>query len=190
MGAPQAEYPTTQSSPKDQSAERHRSQCGPSARIVTEIKRVVTGALTSRRILVVAADPGMRMLLRYWLEKEDFTVDEVPDLEGAVDTISNQRIFSAIICDQRLEDGDGLQFMQWLRKEVFTIPFLLITGWRIPGLIPRWGFDYLITPFDSETLCTALRQILDDEIDDRHNRKASAMETVRSSSNSDAAKKA
>jgi DNA-binding NtrC family response regulator len=123
----------------------------------------------------------MRKLLRGWLEQQDFTVDDVADLEGAVRTISTRQIFSAVICDQRLEDGHGLQFMHWLRREVFTIPFLLLTGWRIPGLTKRWGFNYLITPFDSETLCTALRQLLDSETDDRRNGKPSIMETVESS---------
>jgi DNA-binding NtrC family response regulator len=132
----------------------------------------------------------MRTLLRSWLEKESFLVDDVSDLEGAVHTISNRRIFSAVICDQRLQDGEGLQFMHWLRREVITIPFLLITGWHIPGLTTRWGFDYLITPFDSETLCTALRQLLDGETDDRRNRIPSAMKTARSSSDSVAAENA
>jgi DNA-binding NtrC family response regulator len=157
MGAPQAEH----SSPH-------------SNRVATNIKRVFTDART-RRILIVAGEPGMRTLLRSWLEQEGFAVDDVPDLEGAVRAISGRNIFSGVICDQRLPDGEGVQLMHWLRREVFTMPFLLITSWRIPGLLPRWGFDYLLTPFDSRTLCAALRQFMESESDNQGIRKRSAV---------------
>jgi len=116
----------------------------------------------------------MRTLLRTWLEKEGFAVYDAADIECAARAISNDGVFSVVICEHRLPDGNGLQFMQWLRREVFTMPFLLITGRRIPGLTQRWGFDYLVTPFDFETLHIALYQLLDGKFDDQCIKKLAA----------------
>jgi DNA-binding NtrC family response regulator len=116
--------------------------------------------------LVVASNVERRELLRGWLEKRKFEVQEAPDLKHAVQMVA-QRTFAAVICDQRLKDGDGVQFLHWLRREVFTMPYLLLTEFLLPGLKQRWDFDFLVAPIDPETLNLALDHLLGDECEAR-----------------------
>jgi DNA-binding NtrC family response regulator len=115
------------------------------------------------RILLVASNEEKRQLLRSWLEERRFEIQEAPDLKHAVQMVS-QRTFGAIVCDQRLKDGDGVQFLHWLRREVFTTPFLLLTELLLPGLKQRWDFDFLVAPIDSETFNAALGHLLGNEV--------------------------
>jgi hypothetical protein len=75
-----------------------------------------------RKILIFVSNPEKRQLLRSWLEKLGVDLQEAPDLKHAVQMIS-QRSFAVVICDNRLKDGDGVQFLHWLRREVHDAIF-------------------------------------------------------------------
>jgi len=89
-------------------------------------------------------------------------VQEAKDLKHAVQLVA-QRTYAAVVCDQRLGDGDGVQFLHWLRRELFTMPFLLLAELLLPGLKQRWDFDFLVAPIDADTVYAALDHLLGDE---------------------------
>jgi DNA-binding NtrC family response regulator len=117
-------------------------------------------------ILVVASECEMRTVLRLWLEKRGFTVHEASDLESAMQAIFRWPNLAAVICDQRLPDGGALNFLHWMREQLFAVPFLLITG--RPQMLQKRGrgFDVIATPVTGATLREALSRLVDVDLFD------------------------
>lgn len=117
-------------------------------------------------ILVVASESEMRTVLRLWLEKRGFTVHEASDLETAMQAIFRWANLAAVICDQRLPDGGALNFLHWMREQLFAVPFLLITGRPQMSQRRGRGFDIIATPITGATLREALSRLVDVDLFD------------------------
>jgi DNA-binding NtrC family response regulator len=115
----------------------------------------------SKAILIVAAESEMRGILRIWLEKRGMVVHEASDLESAMRSIFRWNTLGAVICDHRLPDGGAMNFLHWMREQLFSIPFLLITGRSGAGLKRARGFDVVETPITGAALREALSRLVD-----------------------------
>jgi len=114
-----------------------------------------------KTILVVASEIEMRAVLRGWLEKRGFSVQEASDLEAAMKAIFRYPNLAAVICDHRLSDGGAINFLHWLREQLFAVPFLLITGRPEEGQKRGRGFDVIETPITGAGLREALSRLVD-----------------------------
>jgi len=104
------------------------------------------------RILLVDDDPSTRMLFEGHLHKPEIA------LRSAVDLKEARRLFAAddynlVLLDQRLPDGNGLDFFSEIRRQRPRQTAILITGFAdvrdAMSAVRRGLFDYLTKPFDS-----------------------------------------
>ena len=105
------------------------------------------------RILIVDDNKEMRELLtqlfRQW-SYQTVTAGSVVDARAAVEV---EEPFKVIVCDFELPDGNGLQFLSWLRWERHDLtPFLLISGSADFVRYRPSDVSFLAKPFRMEEL--------------------------------------
>jgi DNA-binding NtrC family response regulator len=115
-------------------------------------------------ILIVDDDPGTRFGYSRYLGKEGYRVEEAPSLSDARDAITSRR-FGAVILDQFLPDGNGIDWIKSLRESHPDIAIIIVTG---AGDIPlaveamRRGADNFLTkPVDMADLSLFLGKCLE-----------------------------
>ena len=79
------------------------------------------------RILLVEDDPGLAEEILRGLRRENWTVDHVGSLAIAFEAVM-QANYRAILLDRRLPDGDGLELVEWIQREVPGTPVAVITA--------------------------------------------------------------
>ena len=113
-------------------------------------------------ILVVDDDEGIRLLVKKYLNENNFLVSTAKSAEDASKKIEIIK-FDLIILDIMLPGKSGLDFIQENRKNLET-PIILLTAKgepneRIEGLEIGAG-DYLPKPFEPKELILRLKNIL------------------------------
>lgn len=122
----------------------------------------MTGALP--RLLLVEDDPKLGPIMRDVLSM-DWDVTLVADLAAAREQAASA-LFAVGIVDRRLPDGDGADFIAWLRERGNAMPLLVLTALgeihdRVAGL-DAGANDYLVKPFDFQELGARLRALTRD----------------------------
>ncbi|MFC7060287.1 response regulator transcription factor [Halobacillus seohaensis] len=126
------------------------------------------------KILVVDDEWNMRNLVKIYLSKEKFQIDEARDGNEAI-KMAKQTPYDLIILDIMLPDIDGWEVCSTIRK-IKQVPILMLTARndvkdRVHGL-NLGADDYLIKPFASEELVARVnallrRQMINEESNDR-----------------------
>jgi DNA-binding NtrC family response regulator len=118
----------------------------------------------NQTILVVDDEPATRLGFSRYLTKAGYMVTEASGLVDAKDTIGSRRI-DAVILDQRLPDGNGIDWIVNLRETCPDIAIIIISG---AGDIPlaveamRRGADNFLTkPVNMAELEVFLRKSLE-----------------------------
>lgn len=113
-------------------------------------------------ILIVDDDPGIRELLRDYLEKNGFRASAVADGRGMREALARNRV-DLLILDLMLPGEDGLALCRDLRAQS-SLPVLMLTARgedvdRILGL-EMGADDYLAKPFNPRELLARIKSIL------------------------------
>lgn len=115
-------------------------------------------------VLIVDDDPATRFGFSRYLAQEGYDVSEASCLSEARETIASQR-FNAVILDQKLPDGNGIDWIHELRDPYPDAAIIMITG---AGDIPvaveamRRGADNFLTkPVNMADLAVFLRRSLE-----------------------------
>lgn len=100
--------------------------------------------------------------VRDGLRQEGYVVDWVQNTAAALAALSTA-VFSAVVLDLGLPDGDGIGVLRWLRHRGRPTPVVIVTARdrvteRIAAL-DAGADDYLIKPFDIEELSARLRAV-------------------------------
>lgn len=117
------------------------------------------------KLLVIEDDVLLQRGLNKALLQEGYAVDVVGTLALARQLLKNEgNLYSAILLDLGLPDGDGLTLLQWLRENKHTIPVIILTARdalndRIVGL-DAGADDYLLKPFELAELYARLRAVI------------------------------
>ncbi len=112
------------------------------------------------RILLIDDNPDLRELLGRLLEEWDYAAVTAASLAEARQAVLTHGPFKVVICDFDLPDGNGLQFLAWLRWERRDHgQFLLISGSsNFDGDHPS-DFAFLAKPFRMEELRSRLDEL-------------------------------
>lgn len=120
--------------------------------------------MTSPRLLLVEDDAKLGPIMSEVLGAE-WRVTLAPDLAVAKQQ-ALATVFDVAVVDRRLPDGDGTEFVRWLRERRSTVPVLMLTALgevsdKVTGL-DAGANDYLVKPFDFAELGARLRALTRD----------------------------
>ncbi|MYL61638.1 response regulator, partial [Virgibacillus halodenitrificans] len=104
---------------------------------------------TSPKILVVDDEERIRRLIRMYLEREDFIVEEAENGTDALE-LSLNNDYDVILLDIMMPEMDGIDVCKELRKEKST-PVIMLTAKgeeanRVQGF-EIGADDYIVKPF-------------------------------------------
>lgn len=116
----------------------------------------------NKTILVVDDEDRIRRLLKMYLEKENYTIEEAADGEAALNMAMNND-YDLILLDLMLPKMDGIDVAQALREEKNT-PIMMLTAKgeevnRIQGL-EVGADDYIVKPFSPREIVLRVSAIL------------------------------
>lgn len=114
-------------------------------------------------LLLVDDDHYLAESMALWLNEQGYRVDVAESIESGTRSLSQQP-YDLVITDMRLEDGDGLEFIQWIRKHCTDCEVLAMSGYGTPEMameIVRAGaFDFLTKPLIDDELSLAIHRAL------------------------------
>jgi two-component system response regulator AtoC len=112
-------------------------------------------------LLLIDDDRWLLDSMSQWLEGEGFQVTPCWRVSDAKKKLSAES-FDLILCDVRLDDGDGFDVLEFAKKRTASTPFLLMTGYGGPDsgaeAVSRGAFDLLTKPLIDQELLTALKR--------------------------------
>jgi DNA-binding NtrC family response regulator len=118
---------------------------------------------TTKSVLVVDDEPGMRMALRTNFLREGWQVELAAGGTEALRKLASQH-FPLVVTDVRMPDGDGLQLMRSLRASSPSTAVIVLTAFgNVPEAVQamRGGAcDYLTKPISFEELQAAVERVM------------------------------
>lgn len=114
------------------------------------------------RILVVDDEERIRRLLKMYLERENFQIDEAEDGEQALE-LALKEDYDIILLDLMLPGMDGLEVCQQIREQKAT-PIIMLTAKgeetnRVNGF-EAGADDYVVKPFSPREVVFRVKAIL------------------------------
>lgn len=111
------------------------------------------------KILVVDDENDVRDVIKLQLEQKGFNVIEAVDGQNAIDILQsgdNLVNVGLILCDIRMPKVNGVEAIEFIKKEAPGIPIVVITGYPdtelATGLLKKGVKDYLVKPVEKERL--------------------------------------
>ncbi len=115
------------------------------------------------RVLVVDDEARMRKLVKDFLTRKDYAVDEAPDGEAAIEMFFSDKKYDLIILDIMMPNMDGWEVCREIRK-VSQVPIIMLTakGEESDELLGfELGVDeYITKPFSPKILVARVDAIL------------------------------
>lgn len=116
------------------------------------------------KILLAEDDPDFGMILKQYLELEDFEVNWFQNPEDIVELLSSDFPFQIGILDVMMPNIDGFSLAKMILKEKNNFPVLFLTAKnqkidRLTGL-KIGADDYIAKPCDPEELVLRIKNIL------------------------------
>lgn len=117
------------------------------------------------RILVVDDESIVRVSCKRILEPEGFFVDIAADGYEAIELIKKQP-YDIIITDLKMPKMDGLEVLEWIKKNSPVSKVVVITGFSTPEIAERsekaGATKYLEKPFTPETLISVVQSAINE----------------------------
>ncbi len=115
------------------------------------------------RLLVVEDNTRLAEYVSVACRAKGFVVDLAHSLADAHEAIAGMR-YEAIVLDLGLPDGDGLAWLQEIRRASLHTPVLILTARDAPRTVVEGldfgADDYLTKPFDIDILVARIRALL------------------------------
>ncbi len=116
------------------------------------------------KILLVEDEKVTHRSISKALERHGYDCVGVYNLQDALNTIKQQP-FDLILSDVILPDGTGIDFLEEVRKYLFSVPFVVLTASGKKSLMQKalanGASDFLTKPFNLENLPTIIERNLE-----------------------------
>lgn len=116
-------------------------------------------SLKSPNVLIVDDDRVIREALSSALEEAGYTSRAVAGIQPALAALRTEK-FDALLLDIRLKDGNGLEFLEIVRRDVPQLPVIMATAYgdseRTISAMKSGAFDYVTKPFDLDGLLAVI----------------------------------
>ncbi|MBD3581208.1 sigma-54-dependent transcriptional regulator [Flavobacterium selenitireducens] len=110
-------------------------------------------------ILIIDDEEKLRGLLARIIQSEGFSVTQAADLKSGFRKLEQQH-FDVVLCDVKLPDGSGVDFVRKVKSAFPTVEILLLTAF---GTIPdgiqamkNGAFDYIVKGDDNDRIIPLL----------------------------------
>ena len=118
------------------------------------------------RILVVDDDRRMRRTLQVMMERMGFESVAAESAAEALERVSDSA-FDLVLTDLRMPEVNGIELLERIRADHPTLPVILITAYgtiqTAVEAMRKGASDYVLKPFDNETLRLVIQKTLDFE---------------------------
>jgi len=122
------------------------------------MKKQSSPSLTRKKVLIVEDEGDMCLLLNILLDEKTIELDHVKTLEKAMEYLQvNQP--SAIILDNQLPDGFGINLLAYVKKMYPEIKIIMISGYDVSvrdAAMESGADDFIEKPFTRKQLLHAL----------------------------------
>ena len=106
-------------------------------------------------LLIVEDEPHMRQLMGMHLRADGHTIIAVSTVKESLAALETQE-FDAIVTDQRLPDGEGLEILKALAQSGSATAVVVVTAYGSVELavetMRKGAFDFLTKPFSTDNL--------------------------------------
>lgn len=123
--------------------------------------------MVTGKVLVIDDEQDVRDVIRLQLEQHGLNVLEAENGEEAIKILHSENNLvniGVILCDIRMPKINGIEAIDYLKKNAPGIPVVVITGYPdtelAVGLMKKGVKDYLVKPVEKEKLF----QVVDDII--------------------------
>lgn len=117
-----------------------------------------------QKILVIDDDRDMCLLLKRFLSKHGFAVEEANTAKKATELLETTE-YDLVLCDFRLDNSDGKTMLVKIKEKYPHTPVIIITGYsdiKIAVEVMKLGaFDYITKPLFPDEIILTIRKALD-----------------------------
>ncbi|MFV8324058.1 sigma-54-dependent transcriptional regulator [Flavobacterium sp. LS2R12] len=117
-----------------------------------------------KNILIIDDEEKLRSLLARIVKSEGFEVFEAPDLKSGFKKLEHNDI-DVILCDVKLPDGNGVDFVQKIKTNFPLTEVILLTAFgKIPDgvqAMKNGAFDYIVKGDDNDKIIPLLYKALE-----------------------------
>ena len=117
------------------------------------------------KILVIDDEEDVRDVVKFHLSEQNYQIIEAENGEEAIKRLNeedNMISVGAILCDIRMPKVNGVECIQYIRKEAPGIPIVVITGFpdseMATELLKMGVKDYLVKPVDKDKLIAVVQK--------------------------------
>lgn len=132
------------------------------------------------KILLVDDDTTFCLMLKTWLTKRGFAVENVFSAESALKILQSQQ-FDIVLTDLRLPDLDGIFLLKNIKKQYAATQVILMTGYAdihtAVESIKAGAFDYVSKPVIPEEILKKIQEALEQK-ENPVNQRAEKKNTV------------
>ncbi|MCW3116484.1 MAG: two component, sigma54 specific, transcriptional regulator, Fis family [Chitinophagaceae bacterium] len=115
-------------------------------------------------ILIIDDEEALRKLLSRIISLEGFHVEQATTLKEGLQILSHKNI-DVILCDVKLPDGNGVDFVKEAKQKYYSREFILLTAYgNIPDgvqAIKNGAFDYITKGNDNDRIIPLLNMAMD-----------------------------
>lgn len=117
-----------------------------------------------QKILVIDDDRDMCLLLKRFLSKHGFEVEEANTAKRATELLDATE-YDLVLCDFRLDNTDGKTMLVKIKEKYPHMPVIIITGYsdiKIAVEVMKLGaYDYITKPLFPDEIILTIRKALD-----------------------------
>jgi two-component system, NtrC family, response regulator HydG len=117
-----------------------------------------------QKILVIDDDRDMCLLLKRFLSKHGFDIEDANTAKKALELLDNTE-YDLILCDFRLDNMDGKTMLVKIKEKYPHMPVIIITGYsdiKIAVEVMKLGaFDYITKPLFPDEIILTIRKALE-----------------------------
>ena len=122
-----------------------------------------------KTVLVVEDDRIYARVIANWLVKNGIDARYVLSVGAAKEFIAGGNETGLVLSDFRLQDGNGVELLEWMKSKGYRMPFLIMTSYGdIPGAVEavkKGATDYLPKPVQSEMVLKMITELMKEKMD-------------------------
>lgn len=117
----------------------------------------------NKSLLLIEDDITFSLMLKTWLKKKGFDVKSASNAARAKKDIE-ENSFDLVLSDLRLPDEDGISILEWMQRNGYLIPVIIMTGYAdIQSAVQAMkcgANDYISKPVQPDELLKKIEEAL------------------------------